>query len=38
MFSARPIPEKNIDKVIKLVSNLEDVSDIREIIGLVTAK
>jgi 2-methylcitrate dehydratase PrpD len=35
-FAARPIPEKNIDRVVALVEKLEEVNDIRELVELVT--
>jgi hypothetical protein len=38
MFAARPVPQKNIDRIVELVSNLEKVSDVREIIELTTVK
>jgi 2-methylcitrate dehydratase PrpD len=36
-FAARPIPEKNIDRVVELVEKLEEVNDVRELVELVTA-
>jgi 2-methylcitrate dehydratase PrpD len=36
-FAARPIPEKNIDRVVELVETLEEVNDVRELVELITA-
>lgn len=33
-FSSRPLPKENADKVIEMVSRLENVGDIRELIRL----
>jgi 2-methylcitrate dehydratase PrpD len=35
-YSARPISEKNIDGVVEMITRLEDVQDMREIVGLVS--
>ena len=35
-FAARPIPEKNIDRIVELVQKLEEVNDVRELVELVT--
>ncbi len=35
-FAARPISEENLDKLIQMVSHLEEVSDVRRIVGLLT--
>ena len=36
-FAARPIPEKDIDRIVELVGKLEEVNDVTELIELVTA-
>ena len=35
-YSAKPIPGENIDRVIEKISELEDVQEMREVVGLVT--
>ena len=36
-FAARPVSEENIDRVVKLVQNLEEVNDVAELVELITA-
>jgi 2-methylcitrate dehydratase PrpD len=35
-YSAKPIPEENIDRVVEMITHLENVQDVREIVGLVS--
>jgi 2-methylcitrate dehydratase PrpD len=35
-YSAKPISGKNIDQVVEMITRLEDVQDVREIVGLVS--
>lgn len=35
-FAVREIPEKNLDRIVDLVANLEEVNDVREIVELIS--
>ncbi|MFC2020035.1 hypothetical protein ACFLU4_08885, partial [Chloroflexota bacterium] len=35
-FAAKPLPQKSIDEVIRLVHNLEEVHDVAEIVELLS--